>query len=273
MITQSKFLIVFFLFFIFYSCSSPEQKVTIVQKPNLTDSDIKIKVLTLKQYEYDSHKIFQESLYDFSDIYIKKQSNKFVENETGFFTILSEIFNWGDSETKRKIKWKSRVEKYFKPSQYSFKIQEKKSDYTRIINKQREELLNFISANNQNKLKLKDQPIEINLSDKTLNEVVNDINKLILTEIIPEVIEALLIPITLSLLGVFISLFFKEALRVILFIICVGATIWFNYKFSTNLENKIHNEFKIKDKSHLKVLNLLNENTKNYYNHIEENIK
>ncbi len=233
------------------------------------NKDNELRITTLKQYELDSHKNFQNNLYDFSDTYIKQQSENFIDNETGFFSIANEIIHWGDSNVKRSIRWKSRIEKYFKSTEYALSIKKEQDEYAKTINLQREKVLGNLHLS-QNKLILKNKDIEMSVSIDTVEEVVNKINNLILVEIIPEVIEAFLVRFLLVFLVGFLGIVMIKKTKGIIVILSLIGSIYYGGKFSNELENRIYKEFEITEKKHLNILSELNNNTKNYYLELEK---
>ncbi len=236
------------------------------------NKDNELRIITLKQYELDSHKNFQKNLYNFSDNYIKQQSEKFIDDETGFFSIVNEIIHWGDSKVKRSVRWKSRIEKYFRPTDYAMSIKKEQDDYAKIINLQREKVLGSLHIK-KNKLKLKNRDIDMSVSVDIIEEVINKINNLILVEIIPEVIEAFLVRVLLVLLVGFLGVFTIKATKGVIFILSLIGSIYYGGKFSNELENRIYKEFEISEKRHLNVLSDLNENTKKYYIELQKYYK
>ena len=192
----------------------------------ITSNDLQM-VNRLKYYEFDSHNNFQEELYKTSDEFIKAQSEKFVDEETGFFNLWAEVIHYFDSDVKKNAKWKSRVDKYFRSTEYSLHIKEKQFEYSNTINTQREELLGKIHVD-VNSLNIITPNIStINSSDEVITTVVKKVNKLVLTEVIPEVIESIVLPLIWWFIGILLSHIFLISinglwLKRILFVLLIG---------------------------------------------------
>lgn len=228
---------------------------------------------SLKNYEIESHIQFQKELYKTSDNYIRTQSEKFVDNETGFFKLWSEAFSFYESDTKRNARWKSRVEKYFRNTEYVNYFKEKQNNYSSTINIQRKELLGKLHSRDK-ELVIKTGDISsITVSNKKVSQVVEKVNSLVLTEVIPEVIESLLIPVILSALGLLFGLVVAWKTKGLIFLIALCFSVWYSFKYSNELESSINQSFALQEKQHLTILPELQKNTTEYYNELTLKIK
>lgn len=228
---------------------------------------------SLKNYEINSHIQFQKELYETSDNYIRTQSEKFVDNETGFFKLWSEVFSFFESDTKRNARWKSRVEKYFRTTEYVNYIKEKQNNYSSIINTQRKELLGKIHTINKGLVIKTSDVNSVTMSNKEVSQVVEKVNSLVLTEVIPEVIESFLIPVVLSALGLLFGLVFAWKTKGLIFLIALFFSVWYSFKYSSELESSINESFALKEKQHLTILPELQQNTMEYYKELTLKIK
>lgn len=238
-----------------------------------TESEDLLLINSLRNYENDAHIKFQEELYKSSDSYFRTQSNKFVDNETGFFKLWSEAFRVFESETKQNARWKSRVEKYFRTTEYISYIENEQSTYSNIINQQREELLGKLH-HGENEFIINSQGIEvISVSDDKIEKVVDKVNSLVLTEVIPEVIESIVIPLIISFVLLIFGIALWRSIGILFIVISIGISIWQNIKYSNELENQINENFSLKDEQHLTILPDLQLNTIVYYKELISKIK
>jgi|GEM_PF-6609498 len=250
-----------------------ESSATILQ----TNSDL-ILVNRLKQYELQSHTKFQSHLNNASETFIEVQSEKFVDNETGFFKIWGQaIIFYFESETKTNSRWKTRVEKYFRSTKYIAHLDKIQNDYELLINNQRKEMLGQIHLAS-NSLQIENQKIQLSSqSSKKTTIIVDKVNKIILSEVIPEIIEAVVMPLLIGgiifLLGLFAITIKKFFLTAIGFIVIIGISVWQNIKYSIELETNIIETYKLTDNDHLKILDDLNSNTELYYTDLIKSLK
>ena len=228
---------------------------------------------SLKIYEIESHIKFQDELYASSDKFIKNQSANFVDNETGFFKLWGEAFSYFDSDTKKEARWKSRLEKHFRTTEYLNFIQSKQEEYSKLINSQRKELLGKLHQNNR-QLSISSNYLKSTIvSSQEMNKVIASINKLVLTEVIPEVIESIIIPICLTFLAlVFGIVLTNKWIKGFIFIFSIIVSVWLSFKYSNELEQEINERFELKEKQHLLILPQLNKNTKEYYHELIDKI-
>ncbi len=256
-----------------FSCSTNNEVVEKQeQKKNNHIEKGDILITKLQAYELSSHKIFQERLNKISDEFIKKQSENFVDNETGFFKLWSEAFNYFGSDIKKNEKWKSRIEKYFKSTDYITFITEQENNYVATINEQRKELLGELHLN-KNKLNLPKLNTSILKNSNNIDKVIKKVNNLVLLEVIPEIIERTIIPLLVWLIVAILGVTYKKTIGVILFVLLLAFSIWQNIKYSNELENDIYNKFKLENNSHLNILAILNQNTDIYYSKIKMKLK
>lgn len=229
---------------------------------------------SLKNYEMNAHSSFQKELYLSSDKYISGQGEKFVDNETGFFKLWSEAFRFFQSDTKKNARWKNRLEKYFRATEYSTYINQEQQRYSETINQQRQELLGKLH-HSKKQLNLKSKGVDaVNISDDKINEVVVKVNSLVLVEVIPEVVESFLVPLFISLIGMFFGVFLGGKtksiifVKIIIFVIALFFSIWQSSKYSNELERQINNSFSLKENKHLTILDELQKNTIEYYSEL-----
>ncbi|MCD8431278.1 hypothetical protein LNJ05_00670 [Tenacibaculum finnmarkense genomovar ulcerans] len=227
----------------------------------------------MRNYEVASHIAYQNKLYLSSDNYIRNQSEKFVDNETGFFKLWSEAFSFFESDTEKNARWKSRLEKYFRTTEYISYIEANTNQYSITINKQREELLGKLHFNNKN-LVIKNKDVRsVGISNNNVAKVIEKVNALVLMEVIPEVIEALLVPFIISFLLIFFGIILAPFTAGIIFVVGLIFSIWQSNKFSNELESQINESFKLADKEHLLILPELQKNTTAYYKELNKKIK
>lgn len=237
------------------------------------DSKDLLLINSLRNYENDAHVQFQEELYKSSENYFRSQSEKFVENETGFFKLWSEASRVFESETKKNARWKSRIEKYFRATEYISYIENKQSTYSNTINQQRKELLGKLHHDKIG-FAINSRGIEtISVSKDKIDKVVDKVNSLVLTEVIPEVLEAIMIPLIISLLAFVVGIFFRRVIGGLLIIISLSISIWQSVKYSNELESQINESFALKEKQHLVILPELQLNTTAYYKELISKIK
>lgn len=228
---------------------------------------------SLRNYENDAHIKFQDELYKESEKFINSQSEKFVDNETGFFKLWSEAFKVFESETKRNARWKSRIEKYYRATEYISYIENKQSTYSNTINQQRQELLGKLH-HGKKELAINIKGIEtINVSNDKIEKVVDKVNSIVLAEVIPEAAESIIIPLILSLLSFIFGVIFLRSIGVILIVISISTSIWQSIKYSNELEYQINESFAIEEKEHLMILAELQLNTTAYYDELNTIIK
>lgn len=231
-----------------------------------------ILINSLKIYEIESHIKFQDELYASSDKFIKSQSANFVDNETGFFNLWGEAFSYFDSDTKKEAKWKSRLEKHFRTTEYLNFIQSKQEEYSKLINFQRKELLGKLHQNNR-QLSINSNELKSTIvSSHEMSKVIATINKLVLTEVIPEVVESIIIPICLTFLGLVFGIVLAKWTNGVVLIISIIVSVWLSFKYSNELEQEINERFELKEKQHLLILPQLNKNTKEYYHELIDKI-
>lgn len=227
---------------------------------------------SMKIYEIESHIKFQDEIYSSSDQFIKSQSEEFVDNETGFFKLWGEAFSYFDSDTKKEARWKSRLEKHFRTTEYLDFIKNKQEQYSKLINSQRQDLLGKLHTNDK-QLFIERNDLEATMvSNKEIAKVIDTVNKLVLTEVIPEVLELLLIPLCITLLGMILGIVFANSTKGIIFLLSLGVSIWLSFKYSKQLEQEIIESFEIKEKKHLIILPQLQKNTADYYKELTNKI-
>ena len=238
---------------------------------NANRNDILL-VNSLKNFEYESHIKFQDDLYKAADQFIKIHSEEFVDNETGFFRLWGEAFRYFESDTRKEARWKSRLEKHFRTTEYLNFIKNKQVQYSKLVNSQRQELLGKLH-NNKKQLFIRSNDTETTtVSSGEIAKVVDTVNKLVLTEVIPEVLESLIIPLCLTLLGIILGIRFAISTKGIVFILSLGISIWLSLRYSNELEQQINESFEIKEKQHLIILPQLNKNTVDYYQELSTKI-
>lgn len=246
--------------------------VNVLFASTVNNSDI-ILINSLKSYENDSHSKFQDELYQFSEQYIKDQSEKFVDNETGFLKLWGEFFRFFESDTKRNARWKNRVEKYFRTTGYIQYIQQKHAIYAENINLQRQELLGKLHSKGEELSIINENISTLKVSDKEMSKVVDNVNKLVLTEVIPEILETIVFPLSFSLLGMVFGIVLAKSTKGILFIIGLLIAIWQSFRYSDKLEQQVIESFVVNEQKHLEILPQLNKNTADYYKQLNNKIK
>jgi predicted RND superfamily exporter protein len=229
-------------------------------------------VNSLKNFEYESHIKFQDDLYKAADQFIKIHSEEFVDNETGFFRLWGEAFRYFESDTRKEARWKSRLEKHFRTTEYLNFIKNKQVQYSKLVNSQRQELLGKLHSNKKQLFIRSNNTETTTVSSGEIAKVVDTVNKLVLTEVIPEVLESLIIPLCLTLLGIILGIYFAPSTKGIVFILSLGVSIWLSFKYSKELEQQINESFEIKEKQHLIILPQLNKNTVDYYQELSTKI-
>ena len=260
------------------SCSNNDKKVAELLKDNNTfEEDLKnenlLLINSLRNYENDAHIVFQEDLYQSANDFIRKQSENFVDNETGFFKLWSEVFSFFESDTKKNARWKSRLEKYFRATEYLKHIENKQTEYSNTINLQRQELLGKLHTKN-NVLIVNTKSIDgVTISNNKIVKVVDKVNKLVLIEVIPKIIESLAFPVFISVIGLFFGIILGPKTKGIIFVVSLCFSIWQSVKYSNELEQQINDSFALTEKQHLTVLPALNQNTKAYFNELTTKIQ
>lgn len=227
---------------------------------------------SLKNFETESHIKFQDELYKAADQFIKIHSEEFVNNETGFFKLWGEAFRYFESDTRKEARWKSRLEKHFRTTEYLNFIKNKQVQYSKLVNSQRQELLGQLHSNKKQLFIRSNDTETTTVSSVEIAKVVDTVNKLVLTEVIPEVLESLIIPLCLTLLGIILGICFAPSTKGIVFILSLGVSIWLSFKYSNKLEQQINESFEIKEKQHLIILPQLNKNTVDYYQELSNKI-
>ena len=245
--------------------------INVICAEAVSQSDLLL-INSMKIYEIESHIKFQDEIYSSSDQFIKSQSEEFVDNETGFFKLWGEAFSYFESDTKKEARWKSRLEKYFRTTEYLNFITNKQEQYSKLINSQRQDLLGKLHTNDK-QLFIERNDLEATMvSNKEIAKVIDTVNKLVLTEVIPEVLELLLIPLCITLLGMILGIVFANSTKGIIFLLSLGVSIWLSFKYSKQLEQEIIESFEIKEKKHLIILPQLQKNTADYYKELTNKI-
>jgi hypothetical protein len=245
--------------------------INVICAQAINSSDL-ILINSLKIYENGSHIKFQDDLYKAADQFVKIHSEEFVDNETGFFRLWGEAFRYFESDTRKEARWKSRLEKHFRTTEYLSFIKNKQVQYSKLVNSQRQELLGKLHSNKKQLFIKRNDMETTTVSSGEIANVVDTVNKLVLTEVIPEVLESLIIPLCLTLLGIILGICFAPSTKGIVFILSLGVSIWLSFKYSNKLEQQINESFEIKEKQHLIILPQLNKNTVDYYQELSTKI-
>lgn len=267
-------IVVLLIFIVFVSCKDQKEvkdKHQIIK--SVTNSEESINIIeNSREFELKNNDIFQQSLEIKSLEYYNKQTELFIDNETGFFKLFSELWNKQfKSDNEIKLLWKLKIERHFRTSSYfSYMIKEVRI-YTDGVNNQRNNgIVKILGTNHSSNLNLPilDSNSFIAKSDSVEN-IINKINEEIKDQL-ADMVLGFTPEIILFIFGTFGFLQgFKIhwSISVIILIIIGGLFFW----RSNIREDEIRNILKIEcskvlENTQFNYLEKLDKNTNDYYN-------
>lgn len=265
---------------LFISCKN--EKPQSVQGYHLskstTNSEESLNIIeTSREFELKHNDLFQQDLQIKSKVYYDILIETFIEKETGFFKLFSELWD-KPFKSKNEIKslWKLKIERYFRTTAYLTYIRNEVNIYTDGVNNQRNNgISKILGAKYYSNLKLpiadansfntKSESIEIIISK--INDETTDQLADIVAGFLPEIILGVLALIFVKFKG------FKLPWSIqVLFIILFGGIFFWR---SHNRQNEIRNILKTECNKALKstkidYLDQLNKNTIEYYSQLQK---
>jgi hypothetical protein len=241
---------------------------------NLEESENFIE--TSKEFELKHNELFQQDLQAKSKEYYDNLIDTFVDEETGFFKLFGEIWDFlFKSKNERKLLWKLKIERNFRTTSYLTFIRNELTVYTDGINNQRKNGVSKVLGVKHN-VSLYLPIIEansFNTNSETVDKLVRKINDEIKDQLIDIFIDSVVSGVILGILGCFavVSSIFKKQVGCMI-------TILFFIFFAIRSYNRQHEMkdvlrtdcYKTLNSTKIDYLDELNKNTIIYYSQLQK---
>jgi ABC-type multidrug transport system fused ATPase/permease subunit len=272
-----KYLNFYALFFLFCACSDNIEDVSL-KTPALNTDELGFKIDKFQEFELQQNEVFQKEFEKIPEVYYDKIINDFVDKEMGTFTLIGELYHrMVDDEITRNLKWKLKIERYFRTTSLVNFIRIQVKGYTNEVNTQRKNGINrVIGLKHSKDLELAvSNPYALQVNESTISNIIKKIDTEIYDQLISVPLDGVVSVVTIFVLGFFIvvTTIWKKAVGCFSLILCFVFISFRSQQRSNEIKEELKREISIVLKDNkLNYLYELNSNTNKYYYDLQKKL-